>query len=125
MSEADASNNRPNEQVRGPVTESAPVLQYEWDGAWVVVARGEYDASTVAPLVEALETASHTYSKVVLDASRLTFADSAFLRMLLRVHAMTVLRVAEPAPQLRRVLELTGADSVLDVRDSVEEATAS
>lgn len=79
----------------------------------------------IAPFTEALEDASSKYSKVVVDASRVTFADSTFLNLLIRVHSMTALRVAEPADQLLRVLQLTGADSVLDVRDSVEEATAS
>ncbi|WP_435269908.1 STAS domain-containing protein [Streptomyces sp. 1222.5] len=104
---------------------AAAVIQYEWDAAWVIVAYGEYDAGCVASLAEALEVASGKYSKVVVDASRLTFADSTFLNLLLRVNPTTKLRVAEPAPQLRRLLRLTGADSVLDVRDSVEEAAAS
>ena len=104
---------------------AAAVLQYEWDAAWVIVAYGEYDAGSVAPLAEALETASRKYCKVVVDASRLTFADSTFLHLLLRMHALTTLRLAEPGPQLRRVLRLTGADSVLDVRDTVEDAAAS
>jgi anti-anti-sigma factor len=123
VSPADANSEQSKEQVKGPVPES--VLQYEWDGAWVVVAHGHYDMQNIAPLAEALESASGKYSKVVVDTSRVTFADSTFLNLLLRVRLMTALRVAEPAAQLLRVLELTGADSVLDVRDSVEEATAS
>ncbi|MFF3916269.1 STAS domain-containing protein [Streptomyces sp. NPDC001852] len=125
MSPADATSEQSKEQVNGPVPESAAVLQYEWDGAWMIVAHGHYDMQNIAPLAEALEDASEKYSKVVVDASRVTFADSTFLNLLLRVRPMTALRVAEPAPQLLRVLELTGAGSVLDVRDSVEEATAS
>lgn len=103
----------------------AAVIQYEWDGAWVIVAYDEYDPYSIGPLVEALDVASSKYSKVVVDASLLTFADSTFVNLLLRVHSTTALRVAEPAPQLQRVLQLTGADTVLDVRASVEEAAAS
>ncbi|MEU6772654.1 STAS domain-containing protein [Streptomyces sp. NPDC046759] len=125
MSPADGDSEQRNEQVRRPVPQPAGVLQYEWDGAWVIVPHGAYDMQNIAPLVEALEDASEKYSKVVLDASQLTFADSTFLNLLIRVHTMTALRVAESAPQLLRLLELTGADSVLAVRDSVEDATAS
>ncbi|MGW4566629.1 STAS domain-containing protein [Streptomyces sp. NPDC004561] len=125
MSAARTTNGQSNEQVKGPVPKKAAVLQYEWDAAWVIVAYGEYDAASIESLAEALEIASTKYSKVVVDASLLTFADSTFLHLLLRIHAMTTLRLAEPAPQLQRVLRLTGADSVLDVRDSVEGAAAS
>ncbi|MGW4561048.1 STAS domain-containing protein [Streptomyces sp. NPDC004561] len=125
MSLADANSEQPKKQVKVPVPEAAAVLQYEWDGAWVIVAHGQYDMQNIAPLAEALEDASEKYPKVVVDASQVTFADSTFLNLLLHVRSMTALRVAEPADQLLRVLELTGADSVLDVRDSVEEATAS
>jgi anti-anti-sigma factor len=114
-----------NKQVERPVPKAPSVTQYEWDAAWVIVAHGEYDPASIAPLAEALEDASKKHSKVVVDAALLTFADSTFLHLLLRINAMTALRVAEPAPQLQRLLELTGADSVLDVRDSVEEAAAS
>ncbi|MEU4034343.1 STAS domain-containing protein [Streptomyces collinus] len=125
MSAARPTPGKPNEQVTGPASKAAAVLQYEWDAAWVIVAWGEYDAATIEPLAEALKVASTKYSKVVLDASQLTFADSTLLNLLLQVHAKTALRLAEPAPQLQRVLRLTGADSVLDVRDSVEDAAAS
>ncbi|GHI01700.1 hypothetical protein Scel_00210 [Streptomyces cellostaticus] len=37
---------------------------------------------------------------------------------------MTELRVAGPPPQLQRVLELTGADAVVDVRATAEQAVA-
>ncbi|MER6474120.1 STAS domain-containing protein [Streptomyces collinus] len=125
MSAARPTSGKPNEQVRGPVPMAAAVLQCEWAAAWIIVAWGEFDAASMEPLAEALKVASTKYSKVVLDASQLTFADSTLLHLLLQVHSRTALRLAEPAPQLQRLLRLTGADSVLDVRKSVEDAAAS
>jgi anti-anti-sigma factor len=98
------------------------VVQYERAGAWVVVANGDYDPNSIAPIEEALETAAEKRERVVVDAAGLTFADSTFLNLLLRIHQRTSLGIAAPAPQLRRILELTGADEVLDVRDTVEDA---
>ncbi|MGW1887337.1 STAS domain-containing protein [Streptomyces sp. NPDC001970] len=51
--------------------------------------------------------------------SGVTFGDSAFLNLLLRVHRTTELRIAMPQPQLRWLFEITGADKVLDVRLSL------
>lgn len=110
------------DEGRWRVREQATVVQYEWCGARVVGARGAYDMDTITPLAEALHTASKAYPKVVLDASGLTFADSTVLSLLIRTHQAADLRVAAPAQQLRRLLELTGADAVLKVMSTVEEA---
>ncbi|MFD7701746.1 STAS domain-containing protein [Streptomyces caelestis] len=104
------------------VLDQTAVVQYEWCGAWVVGARGSYDASSVKPLAEALDTAAEKYPRVVLDASGVTFADSALLNLLILTHQATDLRVAAPTRQLRRLLELTGVDTVLKTRETVEEA---
>jgi anti-anti-sigma factor len=122
MSPVGESGDKPSEQ--GPVPDRVGVVQYECNGAWVVVAHGTYDMNLIAPLVEALEAAAEKHSRVVVDASGLNFADSTFLNLLLRIHHTTELRVVAPAPQLRRVLELTGADGVLDVRARLEDATS-
>ncbi|WP_405772625.1 STAS domain-containing protein (plasmid) [Streptomyces sp. NBC_00080] len=97
-------------------------VQYEQDGAWIVVAHGDYDAHTLPPLEEALDTAARKHSRVVLDVSGVSFADSTFLNLLLRIHHMTSLRIAGPTPQVRRVLKITGADTVLDTRASIQDA---
>ncbi|WP_282795249.1 STAS domain-containing protein [Streptomyces sp. CC224B] len=101
------------------------VRQYACGGAWVVVADGEYDMGSITPLREALETAAKQYPKVVLDASAVTFADSTFLNVLLLTHQTGTLRVVAPSPQVRRICEITGVDSVLEIRRTVEEAAAS
>jgi anti-anti-sigma factor len=90
----------------------------------VVVAHGDYDMNSMGPLAEALQTAAQKHSRVVLDASGVTLADSTLLNLLLHINPMTSLRVAAPTPQLKRVLAITGADTVLDIRDSVADATS-
>ncbi|OQR63472.1 anti-anti-sigma factor [Streptomyces maremycinicus] len=98
------------------------VVQYEQDGAWIVVAHGDYDTNTIAPLEEALDTAARKHSLVVLDACGVSFADSTFLNLLLRIHQTTALRVAGPPRRLRHLLEITGADTVLHTRDNIRDA---
>ncbi|MFH9264865.1 MULTISPECIES: STAS domain-containing protein [unclassified Streptomyces] len=105
---------------RGP-----KVRQYEYRGAWVVAAAGEYDLGSIAPLREALHTATRQYPKVVLEASAVTFADSAFLNLLILTHRTGRLRVAAPSARVRRLLEISRVDSVLEIRRTVEEAAAS
>ncbi|MFF1444611.1 STAS domain-containing protein [Streptomyces sp. NPDC058295] len=77
--------------------------------------RGGGDPNTPAPLEEALDTSARKHSRVVVDVSGVSFVDSTFLNLLLRTHQMTLIRVAGPTLQLRRLLEITGADhTVLD-----------
>lgn len=64
---------------------------------------------------------------VVLDLSGVTFCDSAGLNALLAAHRIATsnrasLVLACVPPQLRRVLDLTGADQVLAVHDTVADA---
>ncbi|MEJ8645707.1 STAS domain-containing protein [Streptomyces sp. NBC_01310] len=89
---------------------------------WVVAARGELDQDTLAPLEEALTSAADRHRLVVLDAGSITFGDSSFLNLLLRLHHLTALRIAAPGEQLRRLFAVTGADTVLSLHASVEDA---
>lgn len=89
---------------------------------WVVAAQGELDQDTLAPLEEALASAADLHQLVVLDAGSVTFGDSSFLNLLLRLHHLTTLRIAAPGEQLRRLFALTGADTVLSLHPSVEDA---
>ncbi|MFF1443380.1 STAS domain-containing protein [Streptomyces sp. NPDC058295] len=91
-------------------------VQYEQDGAWVVVAHGDYDTK------EALDTAARKHPRLVFDVSGVSFADSTFLNLLLRIHHMTSLRIAGPPRQLRHLLEITGTDTVLDTRANIQDA---
>ncbi|MFJ7203592.1 STAS domain-containing protein [Streptomyces sp. NPDC098789] len=91
---------------------------------WVVEARGELDQDTLAPLEDALTEAAGAHPVVVLDAAAITFGDSSFLNMLLRLHRTTTLRVAAPGDQLTRLFQLTGADTVLSLHADVRDALA-
>ncbi|HET6856254.1 MAG TPA: STAS domain-containing protein [Streptomyces sp.] len=84
-------------------------------GLWVVTARGDLDHETCPALFQVLETAARMYPVVILDAARVTFGDLAFLNLLLRVHRSTTLRIAGPPTQIVRLMELTGADQILEV----------
>ncbi|MFC8432483.1 STAS domain-containing protein [Streptomyces sp. NPDC057253] len=122
MSAADDSRSSFG-RVNGYVPEQIELVQYERDDAWVIVAHGVFDMDSITPFAEALQTAASQHTKVIVDASGITFADSTFLNLLLRINQETDLRIAAPAPQLRRVLEMTGADSVLTLRPSIDDAT--
>ncbi|MEU6279643.1 STAS domain-containing protein [Streptomyces sp. NPDC047028] len=113
------------EQITEPATEQAAMSEYAVHGAWVVVARGDYDMHTIAPLAKALEDGAGTRPKVILDASGVTFADSTFLNLLIRAHHSGTLRLVAPSPQVRRLCEITGADAVLEIRGTVDEAASS
>ncbi|WP_432061023.1 STAS domain-containing protein [Streptomyces sp. S1] len=105
----------------GPRDAGTPA-RYEAHGAPVVVARGSYDMQTIAPLATALRAAAEGRPRVVLDVSAVTFADSSFLNLLILAHRTTDLRLAGPTTPVRRILELTGVDTVLKVRSTVEDA---
>lgn len=81
----------------------------------VIVAHGDIDADTLAPLAEALDRAATAQQAIILDAGDITFADSSALNMLLRTHQATTLLVAAPSASVRRLLEITGADRFLNV----------
>ncbi|MFF3212652.1 STAS domain-containing protein [Streptomyces sp. NPDC002886] len=95
---------------------------YPVGAGWVVVARGELDQDTLIPLEEALVAAADLHPLVVLDAASITFGDSSFLNLLLRLHRLTTLRIAAPGEQLRRLFAVTGADTVLSLHASVDAA---
>ncbi|MGW5199179.1 STAS domain-containing protein [Streptomyces spiralis] len=103
----------------------ATVIQYEWRGAWVVAAHGSYDMHSIPPLADALAAAARKHPKVVLDASGVVFADSSFLNLLILTHQAGTLRVAAPPQQLRRLFAITGVDTVLEIRETVEDAAVS
>ncbi|SMQ14299.1 anti-anti-sigma factor [Streptomyces sp. Ag82_O1-12] len=113
------------EQAATHAPEGAAVLQYEWLGAWVIVARGSYDMDSIAPLSDALGAAVRKHPKVVLDASGITFADSMLLNLLILTHQAGTLRVVAPSPQLQRLFEITGVDGVLQTRTSLDDAAVS
>lgn len=89
----------------------------------VVAPHGDLDATTVQPMIEELENVIQARPlAVVLDAHGVDFADSTFLNVLLRFHKSTDLRIARPSHAVRRLLEITGADAVLNIYPTVPQA---
>ncbi|MCX5008591.1 STAS domain-containing protein [Streptomyces sp. NBC_00638] len=102
--------------------ERAAAVQYECHDCQVLVASGAYDMYSIKPLADALGTAAGKHPKVVLEASSITFAGATFLNLLILTRRATDLRVAAPTQQVQRLLEITGVDTILKVRATVEEA---
>ncbi|MFE6912261.1 STAS domain-containing protein [Streptomyces erythrochromogenes] len=87
--------------------------------AAVVRPVGEIDIDTAPSLSRALAhaltyVAASRADRIVTDCSRVTFCDSSGLNALIAarlqaVEAGTTIRLANPAPQLQRLLQMTGA----------------
>jgi anti-anti-sigma factor len=113
-----------SDQAREDAPEAAPD-EYEWRGAWVVTAHGSYDMHSIQSLADALDAAARKRPKVILDASGVDFADSTFLNLLILTHQTGTLRVVAPPQQLQRLFAITGADTVLEIRETVNAAAVS
>jgi anti-sigma B factor antagonist len=114
-------------------TRSATLLEIEVqaDGR-VHAVKGELCLSTVdqlrEPLFEAIETAS---GHLIVDLTECTFIDSSGLEILAlaswRLAAADPKRelvVVSPRSAVRRILDLTGMDHIVTVRDSRDQAEA-
>ncbi|MEU3065124.1 STAS domain-containing protein [Streptomyces subrutilus] len=113
------------EDANIPAPAAGPLgRQYASGPSWVVEAHGDVDMETLEPLEAALTAAAAVHDLLVLDATRVTFADSSCLNMLMRVRRLVELRIVAPSGRLMRMLELTGADQILAVHPDVTAATA-
>jgi anti-anti-sigma factor len=96
----------------------------------VVTPSGELDHHTADLLRSPLETClAEGRSRLVVDCSQLEFCDSTGLNVLLgaRLKAEAAgggVHLAAMLPVVARVFEITGADAVFAVHDSLEEALA-
>jgi anti-sigma B factor antagonist len=89
----------------------------------IVVLSGQADATTLPLLREVLAEQLEAGARLLtVDASGLSFLDSASMRVLILAaralrgrHGRLVL--ARPQPVVARLLEITGADRLLDVRE--------
>jgi anti-anti-sigma factor len=113
-----------------PMESRAISLVRTADGrACIVSLIGEHDLSTIAELQSSLEEASSAPATVV-DLSAAVFIDSAVLGALIASHREAVdgnrgwsLVVGNGSgAAVRRILELTGLDSVLPVHADTEDA---
>ncbi|HEU4421028.1 MAG TPA: STAS domain-containing protein [Pilimelia sp.] len=93
-----------------------------------VTAAGELDFSTHRVLLDAVaDEIDHGRARILLDMSRVTFCDSSGLGVLARVFRRTTerrgwLRVAAPAPAVRRTMEIANLDRMIPVYDTVADA---
>lgn len=101
------------------------------EGAGAVVSpAGELDHHTADLLREPLDRClDEGFSRLVVDCSGLEFCDSTGLNVLLgaRLRAEAAgggVHLAGMRPMVARVFEITGADAVFTVHDSVEAALA-
>jgi anti-anti-sigma factor len=96
----------------------------------VVVLAGEVDATNSDELYGVLESVVTQRPRLlVVDMSELSFMDSTGLRMLLRSSRALdqqggVLALAAPQTSVARVLQLTRADQLIPVYESVADAIA-
>ncbi|MEU8779794.1 STAS domain-containing protein [Streptomyces sp. NPDC048606] len=88
------------------------------DGRAVVECAGEFDIDSVDLLRQACAGPAADAKLLVLDVARVEFADSSFLNELIRLRQERELALAGPLPrQLRRLLEMTGALALFEIRD--------
>ena len=96
----------------------------------VVVLSGEVDATNSEELYNVLESVVLQHPRLlIVDLSALSFMDSTGLRMLLRSSRELdqqggVLSLAAPQVSVARVLQLTRADQLIPVYESVADAIA-
>lgn len=104
-------------------------VRQEGSGA-VVTPAGELDHHTADLLREPLEEClAKGCSRLVVDCSRLEFCDSTGLNVLLGARlkaeaAGGAVHLAGMQPVVARVFEITGADAVFSVHDTLEDALA-
>jgi anti-anti-sigma factor len=96
----------------------------------LVALAGEVDATNAEELHGVLESVAREHPRLLLvDLSGLNFMDSTGLRMLLRANRTLdrqggVLGLVAPQAAVSRVLQLTKADQLVPVYDSVADAAA-
>ncbi|MFI8008481.1 STAS domain-containing protein [Streptomyces sp. NPDC086010] len=90
----------------------------------MIAPTGEFDVISIVPLEAEIETALAEHGSIVLDASGITFGDSMFLRLILTTNHRTDLRIAAPSPAISRLFQIVGADTVLNLYPTVDDALA-
>lgn len=102
------------------------VERWSRDGVQVLTLSGELDLDTVDEIVPALEAAlAEAPAALVVDLSRVTFADSSALNLLLRTHARTSLHLGGPLHSaVQRMFEVTGVTGVFNTHSSPDDAIA-
>ncbi|MFB7175713.1 STAS domain-containing protein [Streptomyces sp. NPDC056254] len=91
----------------------------EDDGVRVVVCSGEFDLDTTGLLVDACTIDPVPGGLLVIDVRQVEFGDSSFLNALIHLRNTRPLALQGPLPsQLRRMMDMTGALDLFDIRDT-------
>jgi anti-sigma B factor antagonist len=90
---------------------------------------GELDLATADDLVEFVRSLTGRHELLLLDLALLDFIDACGLRALLHVQQLVAerggsLRLSRPRPWVRKLLALTGLDTVLPMDAPADEAGA-
>ena len=119
----DPWNGVPTRRIDGrkPMPELFQHEQHREGDAIVIVIRGELDMAS-APAALDLLTSAIREGDVVIDASELSFIDSSGIRSLveaqreanLGIGTGRVVTVRNPSTPVRRVLEVTGLDALIE-----------
>lgn len=90
---------------------------HEANGAVVFTVTGDLDLMTAAPLREAVAAALRAGERrMIFELGGLRFIDSAGLAVLIEASASTdSVQLRSASPAVRRAIELTGLDDVLNV----------
>ncbi|MFE5488948.1 STAS domain-containing protein [Streptomyces virginiae] len=98
-------------------------VRAEADGVRVVVCSGEFDLDTTGLLTEACDVQPVPALVLVVDVRQVEFADSSFLNALIRLRNTRPMALQGPLPsQLRRMLEMTGALALFEIRETPDHA---
>ena len=111
------ANISPKEHTSYPLDESGLLeVAVSIDGATAVVwVSGELDMATESLLREGLTPYTGQYAAVVYELDNLSFIDVAGLRCLDTAPGINApITVRNPSRQVRRLLDLTGRESMID-----------
>jgi anti-anti-sigma factor len=92
-------------------------------GRAVIVVQGEIDIGTAAQFADVVSQVEADAGCVEIDLRETTFMDSSGLAVLMAAHqrlgqARESIVLHDPPANIRRLLEITGVDQFVDVRDT-------
>ncbi|MGW5330572.1 STAS domain-containing protein [Streptomyces sp. NPDC004014] len=109
--------------------EQLSIVATATDGINVLAVAGDIDHHTGVALSRALDFSGTPRPRVVVDLRRVAFMDSSGINILIAAHrALTEaggwLRLASPTGMVLRTLQLVGVDTVIDCRETLDQALA-